>query len=189
MQLNREELLAAYTRMRTIREFEERVAIEFATGDLEVWLAVNHLDCVADEVVTRSCGVNLKGRQSRLCDGGWWQDWSECDMPGGYVEDTSSAEACANGCETWHFSYIYSFWPTEQSGSFVVDGDEIVSLTFEATQFFPDDCDDVSSNTCFTDLASSGFSASRSSFFSSYCFRYSDFPPVPPRLQQHLPVL
>ena len=34
MQLSRDELLAAYTRMAKIREFEERVAQEFATGDM-----------------------------------------------------------------------------------------------------------------------------------------------------------
>jgi pyruvate dehydrogenase E1 component alpha subunit len=34
MQLNRDELLEAYTRMRTIRAFEERVAEEFARGDV-----------------------------------------------------------------------------------------------------------------------------------------------------------
>ena len=34
MQLNREDLLKAYTRMRTIREFEERVHKEFATGKI-----------------------------------------------------------------------------------------------------------------------------------------------------------
>jgi acetoin:2,6-dichlorophenolindophenol oxidoreductase subunit alpha len=34
MQLNREELLQAYRTMRTIREFEERVHIEFATGEI-----------------------------------------------------------------------------------------------------------------------------------------------------------
>ena len=32
--LGREELLQAYRTMRTIREFEERVHAEFATGDL-----------------------------------------------------------------------------------------------------------------------------------------------------------
>src|SRR5438270_6753185 len=34
MQLNREDLLQAYRTMRTIREFEERVHAEFATGDI-----------------------------------------------------------------------------------------------------------------------------------------------------------
>lgn len=34
MQLSREDLLTAYTRMRTIREFEERVHKEFATGKI-----------------------------------------------------------------------------------------------------------------------------------------------------------
>ena len=34
MQLNRDELLAAYRTMATIREFEERVHIEFATGEM-----------------------------------------------------------------------------------------------------------------------------------------------------------
>lgn len=52
--------------------------IEFATGDLEVWLAINHLDCAHGEYVTRSCGANLTGRQFRMCNEGWWQDWSEC---------------------------------------------------------------------------------------------------------------
>jgi len=52
--------------------------IEFATGDLEVWLGVNHLDCAHGEYVTRSCGANLTGRQFRTCSQGWWQDWSEC---------------------------------------------------------------------------------------------------------------
>jgi hypothetical protein len=51
---------------------------EFATGELEVWLAVNHLDCEAGEYVTRSCGANLTGRQFNMCDAGWWQGWSEC---------------------------------------------------------------------------------------------------------------
>ena len=32
--LGREELLQAYRTMKTIREFEERVHVEFATGDL-----------------------------------------------------------------------------------------------------------------------------------------------------------
>jgi hypothetical protein len=52
--------------------------IEFATGDLEVWLAVNHLDCEHGEYVTRSCGANLTGRQFNMCNAGWWQGWSEC---------------------------------------------------------------------------------------------------------------
>lgn len=52
--------------------------IEFATGDLEVWLGVEHLDCDHGEVVTRSCGANLTGRQFRMCDQGWWRAWSEC---------------------------------------------------------------------------------------------------------------
>ncbi len=52
--------------------------IEFATGDLEVWLGVEHLDCEHGEYVTRSCGANLVGRQFRMCNEGWWQDWSEC---------------------------------------------------------------------------------------------------------------
>ncbi len=34
MQLNRDELVQAYRQMRTIREFEERVHTEFATGDI-----------------------------------------------------------------------------------------------------------------------------------------------------------
>ncbi len=34
MQLSRDELLKAYTTMRTIREFEERLHIEFATGEI-----------------------------------------------------------------------------------------------------------------------------------------------------------
>ncbi len=34
MQLSREELLKAYRDMRTIREFEERVHLEFATGGI-----------------------------------------------------------------------------------------------------------------------------------------------------------
>ncbi len=34
MQLSREELLKAYRDMRTIREFEERVHLEFATGEI-----------------------------------------------------------------------------------------------------------------------------------------------------------
>jgi hypothetical protein len=52
--------------------------IEFATGDLEVWLAVHHLDCEHGTFITRSCGANLTGRRFRMCDGGWWQGWSEC---------------------------------------------------------------------------------------------------------------
>ena len=52
--------------------------IEFATGDLEVWLAVNHLDCEHGEHVGRSCGANLTGRQFNMCNAGWWQGWSEC---------------------------------------------------------------------------------------------------------------
>ena len=34
LQLSREELLKCYTRMRTIREFEDRVHEEFATGKI-----------------------------------------------------------------------------------------------------------------------------------------------------------
>src|SRR4029450_6465423 len=34
MQLNREDLLQAYRSMRTIREFEERLHVEFATGEI-----------------------------------------------------------------------------------------------------------------------------------------------------------
>lgn len=52
--------------------------IEFATGELEIWLGVNHRDCAHGEYVTRSCGANLTGRQFRMCHEGWWQDWSEC---------------------------------------------------------------------------------------------------------------
>jgi len=52
--------------------------IEFATGDLEVWLGVNHIECDHGEYITRSCGANLSGRQFRMCNEGWWQEWSEC---------------------------------------------------------------------------------------------------------------
>ena len=34
MQLSRDDLLTAYRQMRTIREFEERVHVEFSTGDM-----------------------------------------------------------------------------------------------------------------------------------------------------------
>ena len=34
IQLNKEQLLSAYRSMRTIREFEERLHVEFATGDI-----------------------------------------------------------------------------------------------------------------------------------------------------------
>ena len=34
MDLNQEQLLQAYETMKTIREFEERVHVEFATGDM-----------------------------------------------------------------------------------------------------------------------------------------------------------
>ena len=34
MQLSRDELIRAYTSMRTIREFEERVHVEFEAGEL-----------------------------------------------------------------------------------------------------------------------------------------------------------
>jgi hypothetical protein len=76
--------------------------IEFATGDLEVWLAINHLDCEPGEMVKRSCGVNLIGQQTRLCDGGWWQGWSECEMPGhvdaGRTSDEPEPPACEPSC-------------------------------------------------------------------------------------------
>lgn len=52
--------------------------VEFATGNLEVWLGVNHLDCEHGEYETRSCGANLTGRQFNMCSSGWWQGWSEC---------------------------------------------------------------------------------------------------------------
>jgi len=54
--------------------------IEFATGDLQVWLMVMHHDCEPGETVLRSCGANLTGRQFRACGDGWWQDWSECSQ-------------------------------------------------------------------------------------------------------------
>ncbi|HKT93599.1 MAG TPA: ABC transporter substrate-binding protein, partial [Paraburkholderia sp.] len=34
LQLNKEQLLTAYRSMRTIREFEERLHVEFATGEI-----------------------------------------------------------------------------------------------------------------------------------------------------------
>ena len=52
--------------------------VEFATGGLDVWLSVKHLDCEHGDFITRSCGANLTGSKFRVCDSGWWKDWSEC---------------------------------------------------------------------------------------------------------------
>ena len=95
MQLNRDELLAAYTRMRTIREFEERVAVEFATGDVPGFVHLYageeasgvgvclHLDdedriisthrghghCIAKGCDVKGMMLEIFGRKEGLCGG------------------------------------------------------------------------------------------------------------------------
>ena len=95
MQLNRDELLNAYTRMRTIREFEERVAVEFATGDVPGFVHLYageeasgvgvcmHLDdqdriisthrghghCIAKGCDVKGMMLEIFGRKEGLCGG------------------------------------------------------------------------------------------------------------------------
>lgn len=52
MQLSRDELLAAYTTMATIREFEDRVGLEFATGDMPGFV---HLYAGQEAIATGVC--------------------------------------------------------------------------------------------------------------------------------------
>jgi pyruvate dehydrogenase E1 component alpha subunit len=95
MQLNREDLLAAYREMRTIREFEERVHKEFATGQIPgfvhlyageeasavgVCMQLNGIDYLASthrghgHSIAKGCDVagmmkEIYGRQGGLCKG------------------------------------------------------------------------------------------------------------------------
>ena len=92
--------------------------VEFATGDLEVWLGVNHLDCEHGEYITRSCGANLTGRQFRMCEQGWWRDWSECSAhcDQGYClfKDPETFDAATVDAET-----LYLDFESYASGSLV----------------------------------------------------------------------
>ena len=58
--LTREQLLAAYRQMRTIREFEERVHTEFATGEIPGFV---HLYAGEEASAVGVCG-NLDGRDT-----------------------------------------------------------------------------------------------------------------------------
>src|SRR5579871_6042059 len=52
MQLSREELLTAYRTMKTIREFEERLHLEFATGEIPGFV---HLYAGEEAIATGVC--------------------------------------------------------------------------------------------------------------------------------------
>ncbi len=95
MQLNRDELLAAYTTMATIREFEERVHIEFATGEMPGFVHLyageeaiaagvcahltdtdhigsthrGHGHCIAKGCDVTAMMLELYGRRDGLCGG------------------------------------------------------------------------------------------------------------------------
>jgi pyruvate dehydrogenase E1 component alpha subunit len=95
MQLNRDDLLTAYREMRTIREFEERVHKEFATGQIPgfvhlyageeasavgVCMQLNGIDYIASthrghgHSIAKGCDVGgmmkeIYGRQGGLCKG------------------------------------------------------------------------------------------------------------------------
>ena len=95
MSLNKEELLGAYRMMKTIRHFEERVHIEFATGEIpgfvhlyageeacavgvcthlstEDWIASTHRGhghCIAKGVDVHGMMAELFGRKTGLCGG------------------------------------------------------------------------------------------------------------------------
>ena len=95
MQLNRAELLQAYRSMRTIRDFEERVHVEFATGDIPgfvhlyageeasavgVCMHLNEKDSIASthrghgHCIAKGCDVEgmmaeIFGRKDGLCGG------------------------------------------------------------------------------------------------------------------------
>lgn len=126
--------------------------IEFATGDLEVFVGVNHLDCEHGEYVTRSCGANLTGRQFRMCDEGWWQDWSECSTrcDRGYClfkESETFASATVNKTtETVGFESYATGSPISPdifattAGDVFSDNVSFVSIG-ASTQMFPADSD------------------------------------------------
>jgi len=95
MQLNRDELLAAYRTMATIREFEERVHIEFATGEMPGFVHLyageeaiaagvcahltdtdhigsthrGHGHCIAKGCDVAAMMLELYGRRDGLCGG------------------------------------------------------------------------------------------------------------------------
>ncbi len=95
MQLNREQLLAAYRMMRTIREFEDRVHVEFSAGDIPgfvhlyageeasavgVCMNLDHRDkiasthrghghCIAKGVDVEGMMAEIFGRGSGTCGG------------------------------------------------------------------------------------------------------------------------
>ena len=95
MQLNRDELLAAYRTMATIREFEERVHIEFATGEMPGFVHLyageeaiaagvcahladsdyigsthrGHGHCIAKGCDVTAMMLELYGRREGLCGG------------------------------------------------------------------------------------------------------------------------
>jgi pyruvate dehydrogenase E1 component alpha subunit len=95
MQLNRDDLLRAYRTMRLIRDFEERLHLEFATGDIPgfvhlyageeasavgVCMHLGHKDSIASthrghgHCIAKGCDVGdmmkeIYGRQGGLCGG------------------------------------------------------------------------------------------------------------------------
>src|SRR5882724_5116508 len=95
MQMNREELLRAYRAMRTIRDFEERLHIEFATGEIPGFVHLyageeasavgvcmhltardkiasthrGHGHCIAKGVEVRGMMSEIYGRKDGLCGG------------------------------------------------------------------------------------------------------------------------
>ena len=95
MQMNREELLRAYRAMRTIREFEERLHIEFATGEIPGFVHLyageeasavgvcmhlterdkiasthrGHGHCIAKGVEVTGMMSEIYGRKDGLCGG------------------------------------------------------------------------------------------------------------------------
>ncbi|MBV9653989.1 MAG: thiamine pyrophosphate-dependent dehydrogenase E1 component subunit alpha [Acetobacteraceae bacterium] len=95
MQMNREDLLQAYRRMRTIREFEERLHLEFATGEIPGFVHLyageeacavgicmqltdrdaiasthrGHGHCLAKGVEVAGMMNEIYGRKSGLCGG------------------------------------------------------------------------------------------------------------------------
>ena len=95
MQLNREQLLSAYRQMRTIRDFEERVHVEFSAGGIPgfvhlyageeasaigMCMHLDHRDKIASthrghgHCIAKGCDVNgmmaeIFGREGGLCGG------------------------------------------------------------------------------------------------------------------------
>ena len=118
MQLSREQLLSAYRQMRTIRDFEERVHVEFSAGGIPgfvhlyageeasaigMCMHLDHRDKIASthrghgHCIAKGCDVNgmmaeIFGRAEGLC-GGKGGSMHIADLEKGMMGATGSSAA------------------------------------------------------------------------------------------------